>query len=104
MTVPEEDSVMNTLERVLTGEMAELLERLASSVPGGCLAAISSTQPTLKKRLDEMEDHLTQARAALLDDYGRWRRTLEDLENLWALGAYRSAAEEPLDPSRSIAA
>ena len=95
---------MNAVERILSGEMNELLERLASSVPGGCLSTIAATQPTLRKRLDEMEDHLTGARAALLDGYGRWRRALEDIESLWALGAYRSAAEEPVEPSRSIAA
>jgi hypothetical protein len=95
---------MNAVEHVLSGEMGALLERLASSVPGGSLAAISARQPTLRRRLDEMEDQLTGARAALLEDYGRWRRALDDLENLWALGAYRSAAEEPLDPARSIAA
>ena len=41
-----------------------------------------------RKRLDEMEDHLTDARAAVLDGYGRWVRALEDIESLWALGAY----------------
>ena len=128
---------MNAVEQVLSTDMNELLERLASSVPGGCLTAITATQPTLRKRLDEMEDHLTNARAAMLDGYGRWRRALEDLESLWALGAYRidcmggpdtapqtprrsehsgeagallgtggrsSAAEEPVEPARAIAA
>ncbi|MGH6690051.1 MAG: hypothetical protein ACREF4_05155 [Gammaproteobacteria bacterium] len=95
---------MNAVERVLSGEMEELLERLAESVPGGCLSAISANQPTLRKRLDEMEDHLTGARAALLDGYGQWRRALEDVESLWALGVYRSTAEEPIEPARSIAA
>jgi hypothetical protein len=95
---------MNSVEQVLTVEMDELLERLASSVPGGCLTAITATQPTLRKRLDEMEDRLTETRAALLDGYGRWRRALEDIESLWALGACRSAAEEPVEPARSIAA
>ncbi len=95
---------MNALERVLSADMNELLDRLASSVPGGCLTAVSATQPTLRKRLDEMEDHLTNARAALLDGYGRWLRALEDIENLWALGVYRSAAEEPVEPARAIAA
>ena len=100
----EEEGGINAVERILSGEMNELLERLASSVPGGCLSTITAAQPTLRKRLDEMEDHLTATRAALLDGYGRWRRALEDIESLWALGAYRSAAEEPVEPSRSIAA
>jgi hypothetical protein len=33
-------------------------------------------------------------RAALLDGYGRWRRSLDDLENLWALAAWKAAGEE----------
>jgi len=100
----EEGSVMNPVEQVLSVEMNDLLDRLASSVPGGCLSVICTTQPTLRKRLDEMEAHLTDARAVLLDGYGRWRRALEDLENLWALGAYHSAAEESVEPARAIAA
>ena len=95
---------MNPAEQVLRADMNDLLDRLASSVPGGCLTAISAAQPTLRKRLDEMEDRLTDARAILLDGYGRWRRALEDIESLWALGAYRSAAEEPVEPARAIAA
>ena len=73
-----------------------------------CLAAPSAAQnPEMeksRKRLDEMEDHLTDARAAVLDGYGRWLRALEDIESLWALGAYRSAVEEPVEPARAIAA
>jgi hypothetical protein len=95
---------MNGVEQVLRVELDELLERLASSVPGGCLASISARQPTLRRRLDEMESQLTAARAALLDGYGRWRRALEDVESLWALAAWRSAAEEPAEPAGSIAA
>ena len=95
---------MNAVEQVLRADMNELLDRLASSVPGGCLTAVSATQPTLRKRLDEMEDHLTNARATMLEGYGLWRRALEDIESLWALGAYRSAAEEPVEPAQAIAA
>ncbi len=95
---------MNAVEQVLGAEVNDLLERLASSVPGGCLTAISARQPTLKKRLDETEGQLTIARATLLEGYGRWRRALEDVENLWALAAWRSAAEEPAEPPGSIAA
>jgi hypothetical protein len=95
---------MNAVEQVLSGEVNDLLEHLASLVPGGCLTIIGGRQPTLKKRLDEMERQLTLERAALLEGYGRWRRALEDVENLWALAAWRSAAEEPAEPAGSIAA
>jgi hypothetical protein len=95
---------MNAVEQVLSDEITDLLERLAGSVPGGYLSAIGGRQPTLKKRLDEMESQLTMARATLLEGYGRWRRALEDVENLWAVAVYRSAAEEPVEPAGSIAA
>ncbi|HYU14752.1 MAG TPA: hypothetical protein VEL05_01720 [Candidatus Acidoferrum sp.] len=95
---------MNAVEQVLNTEVADLLERLAESVPGGCLSGIGARQPALRKRLDEMESQLTMARTALLEDYGRWRRALEDVENLWAVAAYRSTAEETVEPAGSIAA
>ncbi len=95
---------MNAVEQVLSTEVADLLERLAESVPGGCLSGIGARQPALRKRLDEMESQLTMARTALLEDYGRWRRALEDVENLWAVAAYRSTAEETVEPAGSIAA
>jgi hypothetical protein len=102
--VPWEGQVMNAVEQVLDTEVADLLERLAGSVPGGCLSGIGARQPTLRKRLDEMESQLTMARTALLEGYGRWRRALEDVENLWAVAAFRSAAEETVEPAGSIAA
>ncbi len=95
---------MNAVEQVLNTEVADLLERLAESVPGGCLSGVGARQPALRKRLDEMESQLTMARTALLEDYGRWRRALEDVENLWAVAAYRSTAEETVEPAGSIAA
>ena len=95
---------MNAVEQVLNTEVADLLERLAESVPRGCLSGVGARQPALRKRLDEMESQLTIARTALLEGYGRWRRALEDVENLWALAAYRSAAEETIEPAGSIAA
>ena len=51
------------------------------------------------------EASLAAARASLLEAYGRWRRGLEDLENLWALAAWRSAtAEEPSEQASALAA
>jgi len=41
----------------------------------------------------------------VLDGYGRWQRTLEDLENLWALASWRSAAaQEPVEQATTLAA
>jgi hypothetical protein len=96
---------MNPVERVLHQELIGLLDRVATSVPDGALEAIRATNPTLKTRLDDVDAKLATLRATLLDDYGRWRRALEDLENLWALGAWRSAAaEEPAEHSTALAA
>jgi len=45
-----------------------------------------------------MEVSLATARGALLEDYGRWRRALDDLENLWALASWSSGpAEQPAE-------
>jgi len=85
---------MNAVERALYDELTHFLDRIAASVPAGSLAAARSAHPTLRARLDDVETHLATVRATLLDDYARWRQTLDDLENLWALAAWHSAAAE----------
>ena len=96
---------MNPVERVLYRDLTELLDRLAASVPEGSLEHIRAGSPTLKARLDEAEANLAGVRSALLEGYGRWRRVLEDVENLWALAAWRStAAEEPAEKAAALAA
>jgi hypothetical protein len=89
---------MNAVDVVLQDELGRLIDRLAAAVPGGSLEATSAGNPTLRTRLDDMEVSLATARAALLEDYGRWRRTLDDLENLWALASWSSApVEQPTE-------
>lgn len=96
---------MNPVERVLYQELTGLLDRIATSLPEGGFETIRAGNPTLKARLDDAEAKLAALRLSLLDDYGRWGRALEDLENLWALGAWRSAAaEEPAQQSAALAA
>ena len=96
---------MNPVERALHHELTGLLDRLATSLPEGGFENIRTANPTLKARLDDADARLAAARESLLDGYGRWRRALEDLENLWALGAWRSAAtEEPAEQSSALAA
>src|SRR3990170_4778643 len=96
---------MNPVERVLYDEITRLLDRIAASVPDTSFAAIRAANPTLRARLDEAEATLAAQRAALLEGYGRWRRALEDVENLWALAAWRSAAtEEPAEQASALAA
>lgn len=101
---------MNPVERVLDDEVSCLLDRLAASVPGGCLAAMEARNPGLRRRLDEVEGQMAAVRGALLEGYGRWRRALEDVENLWALAAWKAtapealAAEEPVQQPPSLAA
>jgi hypothetical protein len=96
---------MNPVERVLYDEITRLLDRLAASVPAGSLDEIRAGTPTLKARLETAEANLGQSREAILEAYGRWRRALEDVENLWALAAWRSAAaEEPAEQASPLAA
>jgi len=102
---------MNAVERVLEGELVGLLDRLAESLPQGMSAAVVA-HSGIRARLDEADTRLSDIRAALLADYGRWRRALEDVENLWALaswrslnsGADRSAAQEPVEQPAALVA
>jgi predicted transcriptional regulator len=105
---------MNPLEQLLDDELSSLLDRLAASVPRGCLQAAATRTPSLRRRLDEAEGQMAAIRAGLLEGYGRWRRALEDMENLWALAAWRavgegapaegSGAEQAAEEARSLAA
>lgn len=85
---------MNTMERLLHDEITRLMDRLATTVPEGGIERLRGANPTLKLRLDEMETTLAGIRNSLMDSYGLWSRALDDLENLWALAAWRSAASE----------
>jgi hypothetical protein len=84
---------MNPVERILLEEATYLVDRLATSIPpeAATPAAMSSR---LRARLEEAETDLAKARASVLEDYGRWRRALEDAENLWAVVLYHSTAAE----------
>lgn len=95
---------MNSVDRVLYEELTHLMDRLATTVPAGSLN--TSGQPLLRTRLDEADAQLAAARESLLEDYGRWRRALEDVENLWALAAWRSSAasEEAGEQAPALAA
>ena len=96
---------MNPVERVLDAELVGLLDRLASSLPAGAVVAVPAVSPLLKPRLDEAEGRLAEIRTTMVEGYGRWRRALEDLENLWALVSWRSAAaQEPVEQATTLAA
>ena len=97
---------MNSVDRILYEELTHLVDRLATSVPDGSLMQAAAANPLLRARLDEADAQLAAARASLLDDYGRWRRALEDMENLWALAAWRRSAtsEEASEQAAALAA
>jgi hypothetical protein len=94
---------MNPVERLLYDEVTHFIDRLATSVAPG--ATLPTAIPPVRGRLDDAEAELATARAAMMESYGRWRRALEDVENLWALAAWRSsAAEEPREHAAALAA
>jgi hypothetical protein len=95
---------MNPMERVLSNDLTRLIDRLSASIPEGALDRIRATTPTLMRRHDELEAILAGARASLMENYARWARGLDDLENVWALAAWRSAAEEPVESASRLAA
>jgi hypothetical protein len=95
---------MNSMERMLADDLSFLIDRLAASVPEGSFERIRTSMPTLAARLGDMEARLAAVRAALVEDYGRWTRTLDDLENLWALASLRSSVDEPVAGVARLAA
>ena len=63
------------------------------------------TRDPARAEVDSGLAQLAQARASLVEGYGCWRRALEDVENLWALAAWRStAAEEASEHPAPLAA
>jgi hypothetical protein len=86
---------MNDLERLLNDEVVRLIDRLAASIPEGAAERIHAAMPALAQRIDGTDDRLATIRATLLEDYARWRSALADVENLWAVAAWRALAEEP---------
>jgi hypothetical protein len=96
---------MNSMERLLHDEITRLMDRLATSVPEGGIERMRALNPTLRTRLDEAEATLASIRSSLVESYGRWNRALDDLENLWALAAWRSGqSEEAPEKAAALAA
>jgi hypothetical protein len=83
---------MNDVERVLRADLERFVDRLATSVPEGTHAG------AVRSRIEAAEEQLARAYTALVEDYERWRLTLDDLENIWALAVWRASfAEEPVE-------
>jgi hypothetical protein len=94
---------MNVVEQLLYDEVTHFMDRLATSVAPSALHPTGI--PAMRARLDDADSELATARVAMVESYGRWRRALEDVENLWALAAWRSsAAEEPREQATALAA
>ena len=101
---PVEGTLMNAIERVLTDDLERSIDRLATSIPDGAVEQIRRELPTLSARLDQVEADLARTRATLIEGYGRFLRDLDDLENVWALAAWRAAAEESATCPAELAA
>jgi hypothetical protein len=95
---------MNNMERLLADDLGDLLDRLATGIPEGTGDDIWRRTPRLRARLDQVEAHLAAEYAALTEAYGSWKRALEDLENIWALAAWRSTADDAPEDLPRIAA
>jgi hypothetical protein len=89
---------MNGIERVLRADLERFMDRLATSIPEGAVAAGL-------RDVDAVEDKLAVAYRTLVEDYGRWRLALDELENTWALTVWRSSfGDEPMAAAVSRAA
>jgi hypothetical protein len=81
---------MNRIEQVLSDDLVRTMDRLSQSLPEGMVDVTG----TLRTRLAELDARLAAERLRLLDDYARWTRALDDLENLWALALWRSRVDD----------
>lgn len=92
---------MNTFEKLLQDELHRLVDRIAARAGDDTAARLT---PDLKARIERCEGRLTELRAALLDGYVEWTRSLEECEDLWAVaGLRKDAAEAPVRISRKAA-
>lgn len=83
---------MNDVERVLRADLERFIDGLATSVPEGVHSAAE------RSRIEAAEEQLAGAYTALVEDYGRWRLALDELENVWALAVWRASfADEPVE-------
>jgi len=92
---------MNALEKLLQDELNRLLDRIAVRVGEDITPGLKSD---LRAPIERCEDRLTALRAALLDGYAEWTRTLEECDDLWAVaGLRKDATEAPARFSRKAA-
>jgi hypothetical protein len=94
---------MNNMDRLLADDLRGVLDRLAATIPEGAVEDVRRKIPRLRMCLDQIETRLAVDYTALSETYGNWKRALEDLENVWALAAWRST-EEALEEASRIAA
>jgi hypothetical protein len=73
------------LERLLQDDLDHLVDRLAAATPPGAFSLAGDARPDLRERADALEQDIATCRATLLLHYARWRESLDELEDLWAL-------------------
>jgi len=83
---------MSHFERLLQDDLNRLIDRIAVRAGEGTAAA--GLKSDLKAHIERAEERLTVLRAALLDGYAEWERTMDQCEDLWALAGLRREAPE----------
>ena len=77
---------MSHFERLLQDDLNRLIDRIAVRAGEGTAAGLKSD---LKVHIERAEERLTALRAALLDGYAEWERTMDQCEDLWTLAGLR---------------
>jgi len=96
---------MNYLERLLADDVERLIDRLATSLPQDTVGAVRTSMPRLWTRIEEADERLAETRGVLIEEYARWRQELDEVENLWALAAWKMGAlDQPVSGVRPTAA
>lgn len=92
---------MNPLENLMAEDLARTVKAIAGVYGEGALAFITAHHPELRSRIEAIESRLAAQRAELLAQYEGWRRSLEELENLWALAGWEASQPGAADALRA---
>lgn len=93
---------MNRIERMLTDEMARMIDRVAAASPPGTVETIARTA-ALRASAEAAEAALAAAYVSLGEHCARFDGALQDLEDVWSLAAWK-VEQSPQEAAAPLAA
>jgi hypothetical protein len=94
---------VSAIEQWLTQELTESINAVARDIPPGTLAFLTAHHPDLRSRIEATEARLASRREEMVELYGAWRSTLEELQNLWSLAGWEAGQPGAADALKEAA-